>query len=152
MQALYTAGQLDFVNGGWCMHDEAAAHYVDMIDQTTLGHRFLKEKVGALTRRDDRGPDSFCGIASERVPVCVPTAGLRAAAWLGRRARWGGRVNSPVCRSVARECVASPSAMAPLPPRETHPVLSSHFALVVAMALFCECLPSLAPCQGPAGR
>jgi len=37
-------GQLQFVNGGWCMHDEAATHYMDMIDQTTLGHRFLMEE------------------------------------------------------------------------------------------------------------
>ena len=35
--------QLTFVNGGWCMHDEAATHYIGMIDQTTLGHAFLKE-------------------------------------------------------------------------------------------------------------
>ncbi|KAL6653701.1 hypothetical protein ACP70R_008625 [Stipagrostis hirtigluma subsp. patula] len=30
--------------GGWCMHDEAAAHYIDMIDQTTLGHRMIKKQ------------------------------------------------------------------------------------------------------------
>ena len=28
------------------MHDEAATHYIDMIDQTTLGHRFIKEEFG----------------------------------------------------------------------------------------------------------
>jgi alpha-mannosidase len=39
-------GQLEFVNGGWCMHDEAAAHYIDMIDQTTLGHKFIVEQFG----------------------------------------------------------------------------------------------------------
>ena len=33
-------------NGGWCMHDEAAAHYVGMIDQTTLGHRFIASTFG----------------------------------------------------------------------------------------------------------
>jgi alpha-mannosidase len=43
---LVKEGQLNFVNGGWCMHDEAATHYVDMVDQTTLGHRWLKEEFG----------------------------------------------------------------------------------------------------------
>ena len=37
-------------NGGMCMHDEAATHYIDMIDQTTLGHRFIKEEFGIVPR------------------------------------------------------------------------------------------------------
>lgn len=37
MQALVASGQLVFINGGYCMHDEAAPTYVDMLDQTTLG-------------------------------------------------------------------------------------------------------------------
>jgi len=32
------------------MHDEAATHYIDMIDQTTLGHQFLKEEFGVTPR------------------------------------------------------------------------------------------------------
>ncbi|KAL2333816.1 hypothetical protein Fmac_015029 [Flemingia macrophylla] len=50
MRELVDAGQLEFVNGGWCMHDEAATHYIDMIDQTTLGHRFIKEQFNKVPR------------------------------------------------------------------------------------------------------
>ncbi|CAL5361755.1 unnamed protein product [Camellia sinensis] len=39
-----------FINGGMCMHDEAAPHYIDMIDQTTLGHRFIKEEFDVNPR------------------------------------------------------------------------------------------------------
>jgi Glycosyl hydrolases family 38 N-terminal domain len=31
--------QLGFVNGGYVQNDEAASHYIAMIDQTTRGHR-----------------------------------------------------------------------------------------------------------------
>ena len=44
------SGRLEFVNGGWSMHDEAAAHYVAMVDQTTLGHAFLKEQLGVIPK------------------------------------------------------------------------------------------------------
>ncbi|KAF8400067.1 hypothetical protein HHK36_015942 [Tetracentron sinense] len=37
-------------NGGMCMHDEATAHYIDMIDQTTLGHQFLKQEFNITPR------------------------------------------------------------------------------------------------------
>ncbi|KAL4419672.1 hypothetical protein ABPG75_006770 [Micractinium tetrahymenae] len=43
-------GQLEFVNGGYVQHDEATAHYVAMIDQTTRGHRFLQQTFGAIPR------------------------------------------------------------------------------------------------------
>lgn len=32
------------------MHDEAAVHYIDMIDQTTLGHRFIKQEFDQTPR------------------------------------------------------------------------------------------------------
>lgn len=32
------------------MHDEAAPHYIDMIDQTTLGHRFIKQVFNVTPR------------------------------------------------------------------------------------------------------
>ncbi|KAE8723377.1 Alpha-mannosidase [Hibiscus syriacus] len=50
VKKLVSSGQLEFINGGMCMHDEAVPHYIDMIDQTTLGHRFLKEEFGITPR------------------------------------------------------------------------------------------------------
>uniref|UniRef100_A0A0D3HB24 Alpha-mannosidase n=1 Tax=Oryza barthii TaxID=65489 RepID=A0A0D3HB24_9ORYZ len=47
---LVDSGQLEFINGGWCMHDEAAVHYIDMIDQTTLGHRVIKKQFNKIPR------------------------------------------------------------------------------------------------------
>ena len=46
VQQVVASGQLEFINGGWCQHDEANTHYIDMIDQTTLGHRYIVEQFG----------------------------------------------------------------------------------------------------------
>ncbi|EGD74140.1 hypothetical protein PTSG_06149 [Salpingoeca rosetta] len=43
---LVANGQLEFVNGGWCMHDEAGPHYVEMVENTARGHLFLKKNFG----------------------------------------------------------------------------------------------------------
>ena len=45
MRGFIKTKQLAIVNGGWVMHDEAAAHYVSMVDQTTLGHAFLNKEL-----------------------------------------------------------------------------------------------------------
>ena len=39
VKKLVADGRLNFLNGGWVQHDEAASHYVAMIDQTSRGHR-----------------------------------------------------------------------------------------------------------------
>ncbi|OVA19618.1 Glycoside hydrolase family 38 [Macleaya cordata] len=50
VQKLVNSGQFEFVNGGWCMHDEATTHYIDMIDQTTLGHQMIKQQFNKTPR------------------------------------------------------------------------------------------------------
>ena len=34
-------GQLEFANGGWGINDEAVTHYVDIIDQMSLGSKYI---------------------------------------------------------------------------------------------------------------
>lgn len=41
LKQLLANGQFEFINGGYCMNDEAAVYYEDSIDQMTLGHQFL---------------------------------------------------------------------------------------------------------------
>ncbi|KAH7518968.1 hypothetical protein FEM48_Zijuj09G0227800 [Ziziphus jujuba var. spinosa] len=50
VKELVNSGQLEFINGGMCMHDEATPHYIDLIDQTTLGHKFIKDEFGQIPR------------------------------------------------------------------------------------------------------
>ncbi|KAM7509321.1 hypothetical protein LguiA_019774 [Lonicera macranthoides] len=50
VKELVNSGQLEFINGGMCMHDEATPHYIDLIDQTTLGHQFIKFEFGQKPR------------------------------------------------------------------------------------------------------
>ncbi|CAA0412387.1 unnamed protein product [Arabidopsis thaliana] len=50
VRRLVKSGQLEFVNGGWAMNDEATCHYIDMIDQTTKGHRFIKQQFNTTPR------------------------------------------------------------------------------------------------------
>ncbi len=50
VRMLVANGQLEFANGGWCMHDEASPSFVDMVDQTALGHRWIMQEFGVAPR------------------------------------------------------------------------------------------------------
>lgn len=41
VRKLISNKQFEFINGGWCMNDEAATHYNAIIDQMTLGQNLV---------------------------------------------------------------------------------------------------------------
>ncbi|GMH41782.1 hypothetical protein BSKO_09692 [Bryopsis sp. KO-2023] len=47
---MVSSGQLEFVNGGWVQNDEACSHFSSILDQTTRGHKFLKDTFGYVPR------------------------------------------------------------------------------------------------------
>lgn len=43
-------GQLEIANGGWVENDEAVCYYDDILLQYTVGHNFLYEEFGYVTK------------------------------------------------------------------------------------------------------
>ncbi|XP_072039219.1 lysosomal alpha-mannosidase-like [Amphiura filiformis] len=50
VRKLVSEGRLEFINGGWCSNDEGATHYSAIIDQMTIGHKFLEDNFGDCGR------------------------------------------------------------------------------------------------------
>ncbi|XP_065912001.1 lysosomal alpha-mannosidase-like [Dysidea avara] len=50
VKQLLDRGQLEFINGGWCMNDEATTDYNAIIDQMSLGLRFISNTFGSQYR------------------------------------------------------------------------------------------------------
>jgi alpha-mannosidase len=46
VRQLVRSGQLELVNAGWSMHDEACPIYEDMIDNMMIGHEFILKEFG----------------------------------------------------------------------------------------------------------
>ncbi|KAJ8951626.1 hypothetical protein NQ318_012296 [Aromia moschata] len=50
IKQLINEGRLEIINGAWSMNDEAASHYQSIIDQYTLGLKFLEDNIGKCAR------------------------------------------------------------------------------------------------------
>lgn len=46
LKELVQNGQVEFIGGGWVQNDEAAAHYIDIIGQYSLGAKKLSDNFG----------------------------------------------------------------------------------------------------------
>lgn len=87
---LVSMGQLEFVNGGWEMHDEACPTYHDMLLNIQLGHKFLKEELDFIPRVALSVGDSGHSLAHPRV---MSEAGLESMYLLNvnEQERWERR-------------------------------------------------------------
>ena len=75
VQALVTSGQLEFINGGWSMHDEACPSFVDMLDNTALGGRLIWNSFG-VSPRTTWQIDPFGHSAFQGSMLSTPLAGV----------------------------------------------------------------------------
>ena len=75
VKGLVASGQLEFINGGWCMHDEAAPGFADMIDQTTLGHRLILQQFN-VTPKTTWQIDPFGHSTFQASMMSAPIAGF----------------------------------------------------------------------------
>ena len=81
VQGLVSSRQLVFANGGWSMHDEAGTSWVDMLDNTAVGHRNIVNNFGvaglptAASQLDDFGHSATQGLLSS------PLAGYQGVIW-----------------------------------------------------------------------
>ncbi len=46
MKGYVVSGQLEFIGGGWSMNDEASVHFISVLDNMSVGHRFIAETFG----------------------------------------------------------------------------------------------------------
>jgi alpha-mannosidase len=77
--SLVASGQLVFANGGLVMHDEASPTYIDMLDQTAAGIRWLSETFGpAALPRVTSQLDPFGHSATQASLFASPLSGYIA--------------------------------------------------------------------------
>ncbi len=78
---LVQEGRLEFINGGWCMHDEASPYYVEMVDQTTRGHMFLKKNFGKAANPKGTWQIDPFGHSNTQAWLLSAEAGMNSLFW-----------------------------------------------------------------------
>lgn len=80
-KTLVARGQLEFINGGWCMHDEASPYYTAMVDQTTRGHMFIKKHFGDAARPKGTWQIDPFGHSNTEAWLLGAEAGMQSLFW-----------------------------------------------------------------------
>lgn len=86
VQGLVASGQLEFINGGWSMHDEACPTFVDMLDNTALGQRLIFESFGVVPKTTWQIDPCALRCWQASPPAAHPRARFRHAPPLSRAA------------------------------------------------------------------
>ena len=64
---LHRNGQIEWVNGGWCMADDASPSADGQVDQNALGHRYIQDIFGVQVQRSVSATASAC----HRATCCI---------------------------------------------------------------------------------
>ena len=85
VRSLVASGQLEFINGGISMHDEACTSFVDQIDNTAAGHRYVLDEFN-VTIKTQWQIDPFGHGVFQASQMSSPSAGYDAVFFM--RADW----------------------------------------------------------------
>ena len=166
LRSLIANGQIEFVGGGWTQNDEAVTHFLDIIDQTTLGHLWATSALGAPRPKTAYQADPF-GHSTTQAAFFAATALDLASYGRPMSATWQGGGGVPDPFDSASALLWHPTASMPdagyfddatifvhdqrigywEPYRSTYPLLKINATQAAAdnLALFIENLTSQRP-------
>jgi hypothetical protein len=81
VQGLVSSGRLEFIGGGYTQYDEATTSYVDMLDQQTLGLRWIRETFGVSALPTVQAAYDPFGHTVVQALLSSPLAGYTSVFW-----------------------------------------------------------------------